>query len=165
MKQRLFKLTFVVYAYILLQVIVFKFLSPFELFDLSFYGHTREISLIPFQELWQSDVSAAIKYNNVFGNILLFIPAGLIFALYVPWKRAIFYAFTLSLSFEIAQFIFGVGFTDIDDVMLNTLGGAIGVAIAYVLGTQRTRSLIAYVGSLVAISIILLEVLLIIVNG
>lgn len=165
MKKKLFMLTLIVYAYILLQVIVFKFLSPLELFHSSFYGHTRDISLVPFQEMWQSDVSLNIKRDNLLGNIILFIPVGLFLALVVPWKRAIGYACLLSMSFEIAQYVFGVGFTDIDDVLLNTLGGAIGVGIAYVLGEERTRTVISYVGGIVAIGLIIIEGLLIAVNG
>ena len=165
MKKGLFALTVAVYAYILLQVIVFKFLSPFELLDPSFYGQTRDVSLVPFQEMWQSDVSSSIKRDNVYGNIILFVPAGLLLALYVPWKRAIGYALIMSVSFEVAQYVFGVGYTDIDDVMLNTLGGAIGAGLARILGSERTRTIVAYGGGTVAICLIVMEGLLIAVNG
>ena len=44
-------------------------------------------------------------------------------------RKAIIYGAVLSFVFEIMQFVFAVGATDITDVITNTLGTLIGVGI------------------------------------
>ncbi|MNC60760.1 VanZ like family protein [compost metagenome] len=39
----------------------------------------------------------------------------------------------LSLSFEVIQFIFAMGRTDVTDILNNTLGGIIGIGISAIL--------------------------------
>ena len=39
----------------------------------------------------------------------------------------------ISLAYEIIQFIFAIGASDITDLISNTLGGIIGIALVYVL--------------------------------
>ena len=72
--------------------------------------------------------------ENIFGNILLFIPAGILLPCIFPayrnaWKTAA-NCFYFSLTIELIQLLlrqFGTYRTvDIDDIILNTLGGIIG---------------------------------------
>jgi len=69
-------------------------------------------------------------------NVLLFVPLGLTmpFALPERWPcRAlisIVIATTLSIYVESAQFIFRLGRTEIDDVLMNTFGAVLGI-LAY----------------------------------
>lgn len=70
---------------------------------------------------------------NFIGNILLFIPFGFL----IRYKSAriktpaiVVLAFLLSCSIETIQYLFLCGVTDIDDVLLNTLGAYIGCLIA-----------------------------------
>jgi glycopeptide antibiotics resistance protein len=40
--------------------------------------------------------------------------------------------FLTSLTFEVIQLIFGIGATDISDLIMNTVGGTVGIGILYV---------------------------------
>lgn len=69
---------------------------------------------------------------NVFGNMLLFLPFGVLLPLFFwgkcncRWYHLILITLSLSLLTEILQISFRVGNFDIDDVMLNTFGGILG---------------------------------------
>lgn len=64
-------------------------------------------------------------WSDIILNILLFVPLGLIIG---GWKGLII-GFALSGMIEAAQYFFQLGFCELDDVLNNTLGAAIGVAI------------------------------------
>ena len=70
---------------------------------------------------------------NVYGNIFLFLPTGFILPLVYKrldrfWKVVAAGA-GLSLCIELLQLPFSVRSTDIDDLLLNTLGVALGFAL------------------------------------
>ncbi|MBQ3215232.1 MAG: VanZ family protein [Oscillospiraceae bacterium] len=65
-----------------------------------------------------------------FMNVLLFYPGGLVSA--SLWRRSKLWKLTglfflLSLLIELTQFVFCLGFAEIDDVIHNTLGGWLGL--------------------------------------
>jgi len=97
--------------------------------DVGNYGdsiiRTEEISLIPFQ--WgNGDIIGLIL------NVIMFIPFGILLPLL--WKKGaglketVFISFLFSLLIEISQ-LFNFRATDIDDLLMNTLGGLIGYII------------------------------------
>ena len=59
-------------------------------------------------------------------NILFFIPYGLLYPWKDDWKRVFVTALVLSVSIELSQFIFNLGWCEVDDVISNTLGAMIG---------------------------------------
>lgn len=59
-------------------------------------------------------------------NILFFIPYGLLFPWKDNWKRVFMTALVLSVFIEFSQFIFNLGWCEVDDVISNTLGAMIG---------------------------------------
>lgn len=64
------------------------------------------------------------------GNIVLFFPLGFYITLLNRNKKIsvnVCLIALISTLAEIAQYLFCVGVTDIDDVILNTLGGFIGI--------------------------------------
>lgn len=76
---------------------------------------------------------------NTFGNIALFLPLG--FFLYAvlrarrsrfPWVEVVVFSALTSLAIECLQWVFAVGYSDVDDLLFNTIGGAIGATIAAV---------------------------------
>lgn len=95
-------------------------------------------NLIPFLEIRRFLHSAfnggSIDYIDVFinlvGNVVAFIPFGAL----IRWVRncktgffiAVLYTFLFSLAIELIQFFTKVGVFDVDDLILNTCGGAIG---------------------------------------
>ncbi|MBM7868640.1 glycopeptide antibiotics resistance protein [Clostridium pascui] len=80
-----------------------------------------------------SSSSANIKafaFGNVVGNIVIFVPLGAYLLLFKNDKRAItnlLFIFIVSLFVEIIQGILGIGASDIDDIILNCLGGLSGI--------------------------------------
>ena len=59
-------------------------------------------------------------------NILFFIPYGLLIPWKENWKRVFVTALVLSISIELSQYIFNLGWCEVDDVISNTLGAMIG---------------------------------------
>lgn len=91
-------------------------------------------TLIPFSTI-RSYLAHGLMWPEIeqlLGNIALFVPLG--FALPMAFQRArralvtIGIAVAVSLGAEVAQTIIPVHGPDIDDVILNTLGGAVGYA-------------------------------------
>lgn len=66
----------------------------------------------------------------VVGNMIWFVPLGILLPLANPcWKKALLLCLTgcvLSFTIEVCQWIFGSGISDIDDILLNTLGTLAG---------------------------------------
>jgi glycopeptide antibiotics resistance protein len=104
------------------------------------------LNLIPFKEIkrfvTRRDVfGTATVFLNVGGNVLAFVPFGLFIVpiadLYIKsetgivdkFTKAVILTFDVSLSVEIIQLVSRVGRFDVDDLMLNTLGGAIGAGL------------------------------------
>lgn len=68
------------------------------------------------------------------GNIISFIP----FGAYLVYRRAktvptVISGFLLSFFIESMQYVWGVGISELDDLILNTLGAFIGVVVVKVL--------------------------------
>lgn len=67
---------------------------------------------------------------NIMGNVIAFAPFGFLLPLLNIKFRKIFYITFLSLLFslsvEAVQLIFKVGIFDVDDLLLNTIGGITG---------------------------------------
>lgn len=79
---------------------------------------------------------------NLIGNVAIFIPFGFI----LPWaKRYInfiqttWYTLLFSISIECVQLITKVGSFDVDDLLLNTLGGCIGYIAFFICCRIRRR--------------------------
>lgn len=75
-------------------------------------------------------------------NIIVFVPIGILLWLSFrsfTWKKAFLIGGGLSLVIEVLQFIFNKGFSELDDVIHNTLGCLIGYGIMNVLFHSRTR--------------------------
>lgn len=73
---------------------------------------------------------------NIIGNVLAFVPFGFLLPQLKKIYRNLFIitflTIIVSLSAELIQLVFKVGAFDVDDIMLNTLGGIIGYVL-YVL--------------------------------
>lgn len=99
--------------------------------DFSSFGN----NFIPFKEIFRYKVTSKLFYRNVVGNMVLFIPFGYFVSYYCKTKN-ISYSIVLSLiissTIEFIQMVLGRCF-DIDDIMLNVVGGIIGYII-YVIG-------------------------------
>ena len=73
-------------------------------------------------------------------NILFFIPYGLLFPWKDNWKRVFVTALVLSISIELSQYIFNLGWCEVDDVISNTLGTMIGYWIWWKVSKRKIVS-------------------------
>ncbi len=83
------------------------------------------------------------KMGNLLGNVVGFIPLGILFPLLLGWKRGpatVFAVFLVSLGFEFSQLFFALGVFDVDDLILNTAGGAIGYVLYWITRTVVRRN-------------------------
>lgn len=82
-------------------------------------------------------------FLNVFGNVIGFLPCGFFLPIVSRrgrrWYNAILLCFALSLCIEVTQLVFKVGSFDVDDLFLNTLGGALGYMINRIVQKIRIR--------------------------
>ncbi len=98
-----------------------------------------EVSLIPFHTIIHYFTKVIqtkrlpVVYDmlfNVAGNILLFIPLGLIIHQLKPcenrWYIPLLYSAVISLCVETTQLLTHIGEFDVDDIILNTLGCGLG---------------------------------------
>lgn len=128
----------VIYLAVLTQQILIKHYSLAMLIDqLTFSGETPfyiNHNFIPFKTiffyLFLAEINLNIRLENLAGNVIGFIPFGfllpLLFKDLLSFKKIILLTFCLSLGFEMIQLAFSLGSFDVDDLILNTLGGVLG---------------------------------------
>lgn len=149
---------FIVYLLVLIWIILFKMQ-----FSYNTLPHFRGLNLIPF-------AGSVIKnnqldYNEIILNMIVFIPFGLYLSMiklnWSFWKKIIPIA-GVSLLFELLQFLFAIGGTDITDLISNTLGGTAGIGFYIVFSkimkekTNKILNILALIGT---ICIVLLGIL------
>ena len=107
-------------------IIVFKM-------SFSFAGlpHLRNINLIPFAE--SVIVNGHLDTTEIFQNLAAFVPFGVL--IHALWDRKplvgqILPILLSSLLFETVQYLFAIGASDVTDLLMNTLGGILGIGIA-----------------------------------
>ncbi len=124
-------LIYIVYFLFMAKILLFKNVPPSEVF-----GSDREISrtiaLVPFDSILKYYNSGNLWASmlNVVGNVVIFIPFGVYLMLYskkYTGKSAVFIVFITSLLVEVTQFVLDIGIADVDDIILNVIGGLIGV--------------------------------------
>lgn len=123
---------FFVYVLITIRIILFKDVPIYAIFK----GGFRSVNLIPFYTIWEfitdSNISFTRAIANIIGNIGIFIPMGIFLPVVLKKldkKNIIIIISLISLGFELIQYILAIGSSDIDDVILNSLGGILGIII------------------------------------
>jgi glycopeptide antibiotics resistance protein len=127
------------YSSIILFVVYLSYLIYLTFFAHS-YGRgafRRKLEIIPFETtvkiLTTSNNWHAILINIV-GNIVAFMPMGFLLPFMFDRMNSFFKVLSVALiatvSIEVFQYITGKGTTDIDDVILNALGGILGYLMA-----------------------------------
>lgn len=103
--------------------------------------HIEMCNFIPFKticgyfnRLAKNTINTNIVITNILVNLILFLPMGMAVPVLFEKKINKFWKFllfiiALTLLIEILQFITLMGSSDIDDVILNTIGGCIGYGI------------------------------------
>ncbi|MFF3023876.1 VanZ family protein [Gottfriedia sp. NPDC057948] len=88
------------------------------------------LNLIPLIKMFNEFSSIKQFIVNIFGNIILFVPFGFSLTSVKRSKKVILIGLFLSVSIEVVQFLMTLRTSDIDDVILNTLGTYIGYKIS-----------------------------------
>lgn len=97
----------------------------------------RSFNLVPLKTIFaylsnSANVSSSLALKNLLGNIVVFIPFGLYVQALIKKsslaKNVIVVAVS-SIAVELIQLALAVGALDIDDVILNTLGGLVGILL------------------------------------
>ncbi|NWL86116.1 hypothetical protein DMN77_00700 [Paenibacillus sp. 79R4] len=132
----LFYAMFIAYAFMAIKVILFKTIPLSALFHSGIMSALRSIHIIPFNTIIEFMTSENIDMGralaNIGGNIAIFVPLG-IFVAYAARSKPLRFSFLCllltSFAFEVIQYVFALGSSDIDDILLNCAGGAIGVGV------------------------------------
>ena len=127
--EELLKLFFIIYILCLFQIVTAQ--------DVSFGG----VNIIPFKEIFRYDIGSHKFFRNVMGNIMLFIPFGFLSSyLLKNRKLGVVTILTIiaSLTIEVVQYYIGRVF-DIDDIILNLVGGIVGFLIYVGLDAIRNK--------------------------
>lgn len=154
---------FMIYVLALIWIILLKLQFSFTEID-----RVRSINLIPLQG--SVIINGIVSLNEIFDNIIVFIPFGIyINMLKNKWSfiQKVLPIISVSLTFEVLQFIFAIGRTDITDLLGNTLGGIIGIFIYAVLlkiFKNKTIKIINTVALILTVCALALITLLLIAN-
>ena len=95
--------------------------------------HLSPLSFRPFHSVMEiaNEIREHGLTGNLFGNIILFLPVGILYpaAFKRNWKRVLLFGFCLSLMIEVSQLILRRGYFEVDDLICNTMGALIGNAL------------------------------------
>ena len=103
----------------------------FEILTMTELNSTGGMNLVPFSEILRYKVGTKMFNYNVLGNIIIFLPFGYLVGEYVNPKKIwpiLITTFVTSLAIEFVQLQIGRSF-DIDDILLNVVGGLLGYLI------------------------------------
>lgn len=113
--------------YILLVSIYLTIVASVTLLGRSGVGYNGlETIFLTYQMLGSAN---PVAYYEVFFNILLFVPAGILFSIRYRWKKSIAMILGLTVLIEILQLVTAKGLFEVSDIINNTIGGLIGVGI------------------------------------
>ena len=118
--KELMMLIFAIYILCLFQVVTFQD-------DTSWASN----NFIPFKEILRYNISSRLFIKNVLGNMIMFLPFGFFVSYFLKSEKIympVVLTIIASLSIELVQLAIGRVF-DVDDIILNLLGGIMGYFI------------------------------------
>ncbi len=127
--KELFMLAFLIYAMLLFYVVTFQDVN---------YGTNN---FIPFKEIFRYQIGSKVFIKNILGNIILFIPFGVFVSYIMKTRKAhpiLIISLITSSVIEFTQLKIGRTF-DIDDIILNVVGGFTGFLMYIVCDVLSTH--------------------------
>lgn len=138
-KERLRTICFLLFIIYIIAIVYFLIFS--DMFGRAHYD-VRRYNLVPFAEIkrfitYRGGAIENVSFMlNIVGNVVAFIPFGML----IRWARnkktralvALLYSLSFTLLIEIVQYITKLGVFDVDDIIMNTLGGMIGYLLYYI---------------------------------
>jgi len=123
------KILFVLYVVFIVWFLIFS----------DWYGRAGELNeyhynLELFKEIkrfwnYREQLGYFVMLENLLGNVIIFVPFGFFLPMasrYQSFFSTLYASFGLSLCVEVFQFVTRVGSFDVDDLLLNTIGGVMG---------------------------------------
>lgn len=127
--EEMLKLGFMVYIISLFYVVTFQ--------DVSW----STSNFIPFKEIFRYQLFSPSFIKNVVGNMIMFMPYGFFISYFLKLDKkryVLFLSLLTSSTIEITQLIIGRVF-DVDDILLNVIGGIFGYLIYRLLHNLKEK--------------------------
>lgn len=146
-KKRLFrflgKVLFVLYIGFIIYFLLFSDVYGRSIEGMQEYHYNFEL----FKEIkrfWynKEQIGLYAVFANLLGNVLIFVPFGFFMPMaskYRSFLSTLFCSFALSFCVETFQLLNKVGSFDVDDLVLNTLGGAVGYIVFSICAAMRRK--------------------------
>ena len=122
------------------------------LFVAEWYGRTEvaeeyRYNLELFREIrrfltYREELGTFAVFANLLGNILIFVPYGFFISMASRSRgffKTLLCSMLLSLGVEIVQLFTRVGSFDVDDILLNTIGGVLGYIVFVICNWIRRK--------------------------
>lgn len=123
---------FIVYLLVLVRIVLFKDTQIYNLFAMIGHGQ-RVLNIIPFASTFEMMRTIGLLHNlqNIAGNLAVLFPMGIFIPLLnnKGFKQTVVIVIGISVSIEVVQYILAIGISDIDDVILNTVGAIVGWSV------------------------------------
>lgn len=143
------KWVFFLYAALIIRLIVFKY--PYGVLRDIMAGWKKDVvweglgsaNFTPFKtiRMYIRYYDRLNSFENLFGNVLIFIPYGILYPLAFSGKKKgwLFFptVFLFVLGIELFQLFSAFGQFDVDDILLNCLGAAIG--FIFMIAVQKIK--------------------------
>lgn len=127
---------FLMYIALLVYVVLFA-----EMFGRTTISEYYRYNLVPFREIMRfvthsRYLGLTVVLLNVLGNVIAFVPLGCWIPILSNSKtgalKVFLFSFAGSLVIELVQLITRVGSCDVDDIILNTIGGMAGFGLYHI---------------------------------
>lgn len=156
---------FIIYMVLLVWIILFKLQ-----FSISELDTIRSVNFIPFH--YDNEIGIRFHLTEVLENVAIFAPLGIYLCMLKHEPKftvKLMFIVGTSLALEVFQYILSIGRSDITDLITNTCGGLIGIAIYSILvklfrSRRRTNKFITIIASIVTVLVIGGLVVLLIAN-
>lgn len=150
-RKNITRLFFAIYILIVIKVIIFKY--PYEEMLAIAASWRKDVILeglgtanfTPLKTI-KMYIDYAYKLNsveNLAGNVLVFVPFGFLFPMVAEEGKRFFVmllnAFVFVVGIEVFQLFSAFGAFDVDDILLNCLGAAVGFGIYKVIAHRRRK--------------------------
>ena len=125
------KTRFVLYKELLMLVFAIYILCLFQVVTFQDSSALSGNNFMPFREIFRYNITSRLFLKNVIGNMIMFFPFGFFISYYInpdDIKPTIILTLIASIDIEVVQLMIGRVF-DIDDILLNLIGGSLGYAI------------------------------------
>lgn len=135
------RILLLIYLLLLIRLIIFKYPIPvlrgimdeWELSNAKAGVTTANLTLFKTIRMYIRYYDRLNGFDNLFGNVLAFMPLGVLIPMAFPgmdrWWMVLLHSFWLSLCIELFQLVSHFGAFDVDDILLNTLGGILGFCL------------------------------------